>query len=90
MKKEVLIQPSYIFISHFSRFIKNGARRIGFSRYTDKLQVTSWVNKDGVVAAIVMNETEETIPFAMKDMKSTEMIECVSEPHSIMTVVYEK
>lgn len=88
-KKEVITQPSFTFISHFSRFIENGARRIAFSRYTDKLQVTSWAHENGTVTTVVMNETEEDIPFAIKDMESKGMIESMSKAHSIMTVVYK-
>lgn len=87
-EKKLEIQPSFTFISHFSRFMEKGAKRIAHSRYTDKLQVASWIDKDGRVTAVILNETDDRIPFALKDMESGEALESVSKGHSIMTVIY--
>lgn len=87
-KKKLKLQPSFTFISHFSRFMKKGSKRIAFSRYTDKLQVTAWMDSDHRVTAVILNETDESLPFALKDMESGEVLESESRAHSIMTIVY--
>lgn len=46
------------YIWHFSHFIKPGARKIGHSRYTEKLEMTAFENLDGEIVAIVLNTTE--------------------------------
>ena len=47
---------SYYYIGHFSRFIKPGAKRIAFSRYTDNIEVTSFINPDNSIAIVLMNK----------------------------------
>lgn len=89
-KKEIMIQPSFLFISHFSRFITNGSRRIALSRYTDKLQVTSWCTTENKIVTVIMNETQNDILFGLKDMENKERIDTVSKAHSIMTILYDK
>ena len=55
---KVIYNLSYHYIGHFSRYIKPGAVRIGFSRYTTQLEVTAFQNPDGTIAAILFNPTE--------------------------------
>jgi glucosylceramidase len=57
---------SYFYISHFSRFIKRGAKRIGFSRYTDKVEVTAFENADGSIVAVFLNCGEEPIKIVLR------------------------
>lgn len=44
---------------HFSHFIESGAKRIGFSRYTDDLDVTAYKNPDGRIIFVLLNRTDE-------------------------------
>ena len=48
---------SYDYIGHFSRYIKPGAFRIGFSRFTDKIEVTAFKNPDNSITAVILNRT---------------------------------
>ncbi len=57
---------SYDYIGHFSRYIRPGARRIGLSRFTDRLEATAAVNTDGSVTAVVLNRSGEDIPFFLR------------------------
>lgn len=59
-------QLSYTYIGHFSRYIKPGAKRIGYSSYLDKLEVTAFQNTDGQLAAVILNRTEEELPFHIR------------------------
>ena len=45
----------YYYIGHFSRFIKPGAKRVAFSKYTDSLEITSFINTDNSIVAVILN-----------------------------------
>ncbi|CAK0853652.1 unnamed protein product [Prorocentrum cordatum] len=65
-RDRVLMQPSYWYLGHFSRFIRPGARRVLCSSSRDVLEVTAFANPDGTVAVVVMNQTEEGMRFWLK------------------------
>lgn len=46
---------SYDYIGHFSKYIKPDAKRIGFSRYTNSLEVTAFQNPDGKIVVVILN-----------------------------------
>ncbi len=57
---EVYFTPLYYTLAHFSRFIRPGAVRIGFTNPDEELQVTAAQNPDGSIAVVIFNPTEET------------------------------
>lgn len=56
----------YYYIGHFSKFIKRGARRIGFSSFTDVLEVCAFQNPDAELAVIVLNRTDKRVHFTLR------------------------
>ena len=46
---------SYYYIKHFSNIIKPNSKRIAYSRYTDKIEVTSFINPDNSIAIVLLN-----------------------------------
>lgn len=85
-KGELIFMNSYYYIGHFSKFIRPGAKRISSSSNRDTLQTTAFKNIDGSIAVIVLNTTEQKIPYHLwMEGKAAEMI---SLPHSITTVVF--
>ncbi len=46
---------TYYYIKHFSNIIMPGAKRIGFSKYTSDIEVTSFKNPDSSIAIVLMN-----------------------------------
>ena len=54
---------TYSYIGHFSKFIKPDSRRIGFSRYTDKLEVTCFKNPNDDIVVVILNKTDFNINF---------------------------
>lgn len=76
---------SYYYIGHFSKHILPGAVRIGYSKYTDKLEITAFKNPDGKIAIVVLNRTSESLPYIirMENMICSQ----VSEPSSISTLI---
>lgn len=57
---------SYGYISQFSSFIKEGARRIGSSVYTDALETVAFVNPDGEIIAIILNRNPEEYKLTLR------------------------
>ncbi len=50
---------TFDYIGHFSKYIKPGAKRIAFTRYTDALEVTAAKNTDGTITVVVVNRLSE-------------------------------
>ena len=59
-KDEVYFTPIYYTLTHFSKYIRPGAVRIGFKNEDNHLMVTAAQNPDGSIAAIIFNEDEST------------------------------
>ncbi len=74
---------SFHYIGQFSRNIKPGAKRIGFSRYTDKLEVTAFKNPDQSIAVVILNRTKEELPALLRINKTIAKIEVAA--HSIVS-----
>lgn len=53
-------------ITHFSRYIKPGAVRIGHSRYTGEIEITSFKNPDGNIIVVMLNQTERDLPATLR------------------------
>jgi len=71
---EVYFTPLYYTLSHFSKFIRPGAQRIGFDNSDESLMVTAAQNEDGTVAVIVFNDDDQPKSFAFSIYGKTKMI----------------
>ncbi len=82
---ELHYMNSFFYIGHFSKFIRPGAKRIISSSTVDKLLTTAFLNTDGTIAVVVMNETslERAFMLALREKVAATKIPA----HSIMTVV---
>jgi len=78
---------SYFYIGHFSKFIRPGARRVTSSSSRAQLLTTAFLNPDGKLAVVVMNETGEKLPYRM--YIGGHAVETISLPHSIQTLVVQ-
>jgi len=63
---QVLYQPSFWYLAHFSRYLMPGARRVLCSCSRDALESTAHVNPDGSLVVVVMNQSEQVVPFWFK------------------------
>jgi glucosylceramidase len=82
---KLIYTNSYYYIGHFSKFIQPGAKRISCSTNRDKLQATAFLNPDGKMVVVVLNLSDDKLPFRLWiDGKAAQT---VSLAHSIMTVV---
>jgi glucosylceramidase len=76
---------TYDYIGHFSKYIRPNAKRIGWSKFTDKLEMTAFQNEDGSVAVVFLNRTEENIRACVRIKK--EVTRITIAPNSINTLV---
>lgn len=79
-------ESSFYYIGHFSKFIMPGARRIGCSRYTDRLEVAAFRNPDRSIIVVALNRTDVTIPFNLRTRHGLAGVTAM--PHSIVTMRY--
>jgi len=77
-------QSSFYYLGHFSRYIRPGAERILHACTADELETTAFLNPDGKIAVVVMNRTEQAVPFALR--YNNRAARTVSPARSIMTL----
>ena len=68
---EVYFTPIYYTLTHFSKFIRPGAVRIGFENSDDGLMVTAAENPDGSIAVVIFNEDSDAKNFNLSLKEST-------------------
>lgn len=84
---ELTYLNSYYYIGHFSKFIRPGAKRIISSTSRGQLLTTAFKNTDGSIIVVVMNQSNESIPYHMGI--GNKAVAYTSQPHSIQTLVIE-
>lgn len=57
---EVYFTPLYYTMAHFSKYIRPGAKRIGFELSDDSLLATAAINPDGSIVVVLLNESIES------------------------------
>jgi glucosylceramidase len=80
---KVQYQSSFYYIAQFSRFVKNGARRIASGGGPEALESVAFVNPDGAVVAVVLNPTDAACDFALA--AGSEQLACHIPAHAIQT-----
>ena len=83
---QLIYTNSYYYIGHFSKFIRPGARRVAVAPSRSMLLATGFVNSDGSVAIVVMNQTAKASEYHIR--VGTAELTVQSRPHSIQTVVF--
>jgi glucosylceramidase len=83
---EIIYTNSFYYIGQFSKFIHPGAKRIISSSSRSVLQTTSFMNEDGSIATVVLNEGDKKIDYFI--WVNGKAAAVTSLPHSIQTLVY--
>jgi glucosylceramidase len=83
---ELIYTNSYYYIGHFSKFIRPGANRIASSPSRSQLLSTAFINPDGKVSVVVMNQSDKQIPYYL--WVDGQAAAVSSLPHSIQTLVF--
>jgi glucosylceramidase len=76
---------SFYYLGHFSKFVRPGAKRIVCSSNSDDLLTTAFINLDGKIAVIVLNQTEKEVAF--QTWIEGTAVKTNSPAHSIITLV---
>jgi glucosylceramidase len=82
---EIIYTNSYYYIGHFSRFVRPGAKRIISSPSRSQLLTTAFLNTDGTVVVIVMNQSNKRITYNLCIGPNAAAIQ--SPPRSIQTLI---
>ena len=80
---EVHYQSSFYYIGHFSRFVKPGARRVASSAPHPDVATVAFVNPDGELVVVALNETDEAVSFTLKT--DADALACTIPAHAIQT-----
>ncbi|MDP5081148.1 MAG: glycosyl hydrolase [Winogradskyella sp.] len=83
---ELIYTPTYYYIGHFSKFIKQGALRISTSTSRSILESTSFKNKDGQIITVVMNTTNDKLTYKLIVGNSEAVLNI--EPHAMQSIIY--
>jgi glucosylceramidase len=84
---ELVYTNSFYYIGQFSKFVKPGAKRIAVSTSREDFIATGFVNPDGKLVVIVMNDKDVAAPFNLAFGNQIAKGTCL--PHSISTLVIE-
>jgi len=82
---QLIYTNSYYYIGHFSKFIRPGAKRIISSASRSQLLTTAFINTDGKVAVVVMNQSNLKITYNL--CIGYQAAEVTILPHAIQTLV---
>ncbi|HVM87274.1 MAG TPA: glycoside hydrolase family 30 protein [Puia sp.] len=82
---ELIYTNSFYYIGHFSKFIKPGAKRVAAASSRSAFLTTAFLNKDGKLAVIVMNQTDQTIPYKL--WIAGKAADITARSHSMATII---
>lgn len=82
---QLIYTNSYYYIGHFSKFIRPGAKRITSSASRSQLLTTAFINEDGKVVVVVMNQSKLGITYNLCIGSNAAEVKIL--PHSIQTLV---
>ncbi|HMN49019.1 MAG TPA: glycoside hydrolase family 30 protein [Ignavibacteriaceae bacterium] len=83
---ELIYTPSYYYIGHFSKFIRPNAKRISTASSRSQLLSTSFINTDGKIVTVVMNQSDLEIKYKL--YVGSNVAEVVILPHAIQSLIY--
>jgi glucosylceramidase len=81
--RQVRYGPSFYYIGQFSRYVKPGAHRIASAGGPAALQSVAFINPDGSLAVVVLNETDAAVRFPLA--VAGETLACAIPAHAIQT-----
>jgi glucosylceramidase len=83
---QLIYTNAYYYIGHFSKFIQPGAKRIISSASRSQLLTTGFLNPDGKVVVVVMNQSDKKTNYFL--WINGKAVETSALPHSINTLIF--
>lgn len=84
---EVYFTPIYYIMSHFSRYIRPGAKRIGLDYSNDVLMAIAVQNPDDSIAVVVFNPSEKVQFFKVELKEKSTIVQISSQ--AIQTIILD-
>ncbi len=84
---ELIYTPSYYYIGHFSKFIRPNAKRVSTVSSRSNLLTTSFLNEDGTMATVVMNQSDLEITYKL--YIESKIVEVKIPPHAMQTLIIQ-
>ncbi len=85
---ELTLTYSYYYIGHFSKFIRPGAKRISSVSNSNSLLSTAFVNVDGSIVIVAMNQGDAPLEYGITMNSKTAKISVPG--HGIQSIVMSK
>jgi glucosylceramidase len=82
----LIYTPSYYYIGHFSKFIRPGAKRVSTTVSRSLLLSTSFLNENGKMVTVVMNQSNENIKYNLFVGAEKAVVEIPAR--AIQTLIY--
>jgi glucosylceramidase len=83
---QLIYTNAYYYIGHFSKFIQPGAKRIISSASRSQLLTTGFLNPDGKVVVIVMNQSDKPTDYLL--WINGKAVSAKATAHSIATLIF--
>lgn len=84
------VRLPYYYLGHFSRFLQPGSKRILITKYTDKLEVTAFLDIASKLVIVILNRSDNDIYARIYTQRREgipyQTYELCSSKHSIMTM----
>ncbi len=85
-RQELVVNRSFLYLGHFSRFVVPGSRRFLASRFSDDIECAGFVLPDGSRALVVLNRRGSAVRFEVAERPCVAQVEM--PPHSIATLTW--
>jgi|WetSurMetagenome_2_1015567.scaffolds.fasta_scaffold00264_3 glucosylceramidase len=82
----VTYTPNYYYMTHFSKYMRPGAVRIGCAYTGTNLEAAACRNTNGVITVAVLNKTANAVDFKLK--QGTRIVKQTIPGHSLMDILY--
>lgn len=87
VQKKLMPQLLQQHFEHFSHYLCPGSVRLGYSKYTEQVDVTAYQNPDGKRVVVMLNKSKEILPVNMR--MQGKVAEFLLYPESITTGIIE-
>lgn len=85
-ERRLIVNRSFHYLGHISRFVAPGARRMLVSRYTDRIECAGFVNPDGSRVLAALNRADHAVRFEVAERPYVSSVELPA--HSMMTLAW--
>jgi glucosylceramidase len=82
----VKYNSNYYYMTHFSKYVRPGALRIGCDYTGSGLEIGAFKNTDGVTVFVALNTSDNPISFKVK--QGTQIVKPTIPAHALMDFIY--